>query len=53
MGARACLCPCTMCALPPAPALQAIQRDFGVTAGEIRRVLGLWQVGPGGWDVPG
>ena len=23
---------------------QAVQRDFGVDAGEIRRVLGLWQV---------
>ena len=25
--------------------MQAVQRDFGVNAGEIRRVLGLWQVG--------
>lgn len=24
--------------------VQAIQRDFGMDAGDIRRVLGLWQV---------
>lgn len=29
----------------PLPAhLQAIQRDFGMGLGDIRRVLGLWQV---------
>lgn len=40
-----CLCFTTM--QPDDVALsssQAVQRDFGVDAGEIRRVLGLWQV---------
>lgn len=29
----------------PRPCEQAIKRDFGVDAAQIRRVLGLWQVG--------
>lgn len=30
--------------LAPFAQVQAVQRDFGVDAGEIRRVLLLWQV---------
>lgn len=41
-----CMPPGIHCSRPMLyPSLQAIQRDFGINAGEIRRVLGLWQVG--------
>lgn len=39
-------CLAVIVALNLIPCLQAIKRDFGVDAAQIRRVLGLWQVGP-------
>lgn len=39
-------CLAVIVALNLIPCWQAIKRDFGVDAAQIRRVLGLWQVGP-------